>query len=112
VEWVGPKLAPELGYGSSLAQQNVLNFLRKQAQRRALGQAMQTTVNLHHIVPLEAGGTNDFDNLIPIDQTMHRVYSGILHSPPYPAGRPGYGLRPQLPSRGRAGAKGGSGHFS
>jgi hypothetical protein len=29
-------------------------------------------VDVHHIVPNEYGGTNDFDNLVPIPRTVHQ----------------------------------------
>ncbi len=42
-------------------------------------------VQLHHRRPLSRGGTNDFDNLVPINQTTHQRYTAILHSEPFPA---------------------------
>jgi hypothetical protein len=28
--------------------------------------------DIHHIIPLEYGGTNDFDNRVPVDRTVHQ----------------------------------------
>jgi hypothetical protein len=41
-------------------------------------------VNLHHIKPLRYGGSNAFDNLMPILQSIHSRYNKVLHSPPFP----------------------------
>jgi hypothetical protein len=29
--------------------------------------------DIHHIVPREYGGTNDFDNLVPVERTVHQT---------------------------------------
>jgi hypothetical protein len=41
---------------------------------------------LHHKVPIEYGGTNDFSNLIPMRHTDHALKPnfGPLHTPPFP----------------------------
>jgi hypothetical protein len=61
-------------------------------------------VQLHHKVPLKAGGTNDYDNLLPFTQTTHSRASRILHKEPYPGNQwqsePGAtGIKPYGASR-------------
>lgn len=61
-------------------------------------------VQLHHKVPLKAGGTNDHDNLLPFTQTTHSRASRILHKEPHPGnqwqGEPGAGdIKPYGASR-------------
>jgi hypothetical protein len=42
-------------------------------------------VPLHHVRPLSRGGTNDFENLVPFNQTTHQRHTKILHSEPFPS---------------------------
>jgi hypothetical protein len=41
-------------------------------------------VNLHHQTPLGWGGTNEFSNLVPMNQTTHQRFTKMLHTPPFP----------------------------
>jgi hypothetical protein len=42
-------------------------------------------IRLHHIIPLEYGGTNEFSNLRPMLYAEHSLkpYFGPLHIPPF-----------------------------
>lgn len=33
------------------------------------------TVNVHHIKPLQFGGTNAFDNLVPLKESVHKLFN-------------------------------------
>jgi len=41
-------------------------------------------VPLHHVRPLSRGGTNNFENLVPFNQTTHQRYTKLLHNDPFP----------------------------
>ena len=45
------------------------------------------SVPLHHIRPLSRGGTNEFENLVPFNQTTHQRFTKLLHNEPFEGAR-------------------------